>query len=134
MRKKAVIKSTDLKKIHAKLKRFEADNGSLRIAGMSLSHFLIAKVSFDDQDDEPEIRTKRIILHIIGDYSSKPEDLPDNTNLVDNLLYGDDEYSLLQIRLNLLIKEYDPTSGVSDQDVISCETVGECTTLVDSKI
>lgn len=134
MRKKAVIKSADLRKIHAKLKKFEADNGSIRIEGMSLSQFLLAKVSFDDRDDPAVIRTKRIILHIAGDYSSKPEDLADNTNLEENLLYGSDEYSLLQIRLNLLVKEYKPTSGVSDDEVGDCETVGDCTELVESKI
>lgn len=134
MKRKLTIKPTDFKKVHSKLKKLEAKDKSLKINGIALSHFLLANTSFDDQSDLPEIRTKRIILQIAGDYSSKPEDLKDNIKLRINLLFGDDEFSLLQMRLNSLVKEYKPTASISDDETSDCTTVGDCTKLVKAKI
>ncbi len=134
MKKKILIKPADFKKVHAKLKKLESKDPSLKINGLALSHFLLANTSFDDKADPPEIRTKRIILQIAGDFSTKPEDLKDNIKLGINLLFGDDEYTLLQMRLNALVKEYKPTASVSDDETNDCVTVGDCTKLVKSKI
>lgn len=134
MKRKITIKPADYKKVHATLKKLELKDASLKINGLPLSHFLLANTSFDDHADLPEIRTKRIILQIAGDASSKPEDLKDNIKLRINLLFGDDEYSLLQTRLNSLVKEYKAAAGVSENETDDCTTVGDCTTLVNAKI
>ncbi len=131
---KLTIKPADFKKVHSKLKKLESEDNSLKINGLTISNFLLANTSFDDKDDLPEIRTKRIILQIAGDFSTKPEDLKDNIKLRINLLFGDDEYSLLQMRLNSLVKELKPDASISDDETNNCTTVGDCTKLVKSKV
>lgn len=128
------LKVSDFKKVHSKLKKLEANDNSLKINGLSISSFLIANLSIDDAVDLLEIRTKRIILQIAGDFSSKPKDLKDSIKLKINLLYGDDEYSLLQMRLNSLVKEYKKSARISDNETSDCTTVGDCIELVNSKI
>lgn len=131
---KLQLKISDFNKVHSKLKKLESKDKSLKINGIPISSFLTANSNIEDKADSPEIRTKRIILHIAGDYSSRPEDLKDNIKLKINLLYGDDEYSLLQIRLNSLVKEYKKTARVTNDETNNCSSVGDCTKLVNSKI
>jgi hypothetical protein len=128
------LKISDFIKVHSKLKKLESKDQSMKINGIPISSFLTANSSFGDNADPPEIRTKRIILQIAGDFSSKPEDLNDNIKLKINLLYGNDEYSLLQIRLNSLVKEYKKTASMTNDETNNCSSVGDCTRLVNSKI
>lgn len=134
MKKKITLKTADFKKVYTQLKKLESKGDIFKINGLSLSGFLIASATFDDHDDTPEIRTKRIILQIAGNSSVKPENLPDHIKLGLNLLYGDNEYSLLQMRLNALVKTYNTKESVSDNETSDCVTVGDCTVLVNSKI
>lgn len=133
-KRKLNFRASDIKRMHSKLKKMEKKDPSFKINGLPVSSFLIANLRADDAVDTPEIRTKRIILQIAGDFSTKPIDLKDNVKLKINLLYGDDEYSLLQMRLNSLVKEYKAGASVSDDEAGDCVTVGDCTELVDSKI
>ncbi|GAB2838716.1 hypothetical protein [Ferruginibacter profundus] len=128
------LKPGDFKKLHSKLKKMEASDPSLKIGNQLLSDFLIANSLADDKTDTAAIRTKRIILHIAGNFTTKPETLNDNIDLVQNLLYGDDEYTLLQMRLDILVKEFKSSASISSSEAGDCSTVGHCTALVDSKI
>lgn len=132
--RKLKFKVSDFKKVHSALKKLEASDKKVKINGLSISDFLIANLSIDDETDSPVIRTKRIILQIAGDYSSNPAELNDNIKLTLNLFYSDNEYSLLQMRLNSLVKEYKKTANITDDETIDCATVGDCTELVISKI
>ena len=128
------LKPGDFKKLIAKIKKMEAADSSLKIGNASLSSFLIANSLADDQKDTPEIRTKRIILHIAGNFTTNPETLQDGINLRLNLLYGSDEFTLLQMRLDTLVKEFKASAGISSSEANDCSVVGDCTALVDSKI
>lgn len=129
-----ILKPGAFKKLHSKLKKMEAADSSLKIGNTLLSNFLIGNTVADDQKDTAEIRTKRRILHIAGNFTTKPETLRDNIELVKNLLYGDDEYTLLQMSLDTLVKEYKASASISSSEAGDCTTVGDCTGLVDSKI
>ncbi len=134
MKNNLKFKISDFKKVHSALKKFEIKDSSLKIKGFPISSFLIANSIIDDGNDSPGIRIKRIILHIAGDFTSKPEELNETIKLKINLLYSDDEYSLLQIRLDSLVKEYKNTASVTEDETNGCITVGDCTKLVNSKI
>ena len=131
---KIKLSASAFRKLHAKLKKIESANSNHTIDGWNLSSFLIANAAADDKTDPPAIRTKRIILQIAGDFTTKPENLKNAVDLVKHLLYGDDEYSLLQMRLDSLVKENKSTASVSDSEASDCGTVGDCVDLVDSKI
>ncbi|MBL0183748.1 MAG: hypothetical protein IPP96_16265 [Chitinophagaceae bacterium] len=128
------LKPGDFKKLHAKLKKLEVADPSLKIGNTLPSNFLIANAVADDQTDTPEIRTKRIILHIAGNFTTKPETMGDEIDLTINLLYRSDEYTLLQMRLDALVKEFKASASISSSEATGCSTVGDCTALVDEKI
>lgn len=128
------LKPGHFKMLYLKLKKIEAADPSLKIGNASLTDFLIVNSLSDDQKDSPEIRTKRIILHIAGNFTTNPATLKDGIDLVQNLLYGSDEYTLLQMRLDTLVKEYKASASISSSEAGNCSTVGDCTQLVDSKI
>lgn len=128
------LKPGAFKKLHAKLKKMEATDPSLKIDNTLMSNFLIANALTDDQTDTAEIRTKRIILHIAGNFTTKPETMGDEIDLTINLLYGSDEYTLLQMRLDVLVKEFKASASINISEATGCSTVGDCTALVDAKI
>jgi hypothetical protein len=131
---KLQLKVSDFNKVLSKLTELESKEARFKINGTPISSYLTAHASFDDKADSPEIRTKRIILQIAGDDSTKPEDLKDNIKLKINLLYGVDEYAILQMRLKSLVKEYKKTADVTKVETDNCSSVGDCTKLVNSKI
>jgi hypothetical protein len=133
MKNNVNFKISDFKKLHMTLQKLEQTDPKLKIMGLSISNFLIAKLGIEDESDSREIRTKRIILQIAGDFTSKAEELEDDLKLKINLLYSDNEYSLLHMRLNRLVKEYKNTVKVTEDEVNDCTTVGDCTKLVNSK-
>lgn len=128
------LKAGDFKKLLLKLKKMEAADPSLKIGNTLMSHLLIGNTLTDDKKDTPEIRTKRIILHIAGNFTTKPETMGDEIDLTINLLYGSDEYTLLQMRLDVLVKEFKASASINSSEAGGCSTVGDCTALVDSKI
>ena len=135
MRKPSIsIKASKFARIHAKIKNFEKENKAIKIGKMSLSSFLVANTEFlSPVAESKEVRTKRIILQIAGNYSKDPQTLQNSVQLKSSLGYGDDEYYLLQIRLDKLVKEYNKTTGISSTDVNRCEKVGDCVSLVIAK-
>lgn len=134
MKKKLEITLSDFAKLHRQIKKFEEKNGPIQIGNQKLEHFLLTRTSFADHGLTPEIRTKEIILQVAGNYDIKPEDLKDNVNLKDNLLYNDDSYSILEMRLNILIKGYKKDAVIDDDEMTGCDNVGDCVKLVDDKI
>lgn len=121
-------------KLHAKLKKLEAGDNASKIGNMRLYTFLVADAAFkDDKDDPKPIRTKRIILLIAGDFTTKPENLNGSVKLKANLRYQADEYTLLQKRLDKPVKEYLPITRVSKKEATDCEKVPDCVTLVNKK-
>ncbi|MCW3118229.1 MAG: hypothetical protein JWM28_2311 [Chitinophagaceae bacterium] len=121
-------------KLHARLKKLEQGDNVPKIGGMRLSSFLVADAALaDDKSDPKPIRTKRIVLLIAGDFTTKPENLSGSLKLKTNLGYQADEYVLLQIRLDKLVKEYIPTASVSSAEATACEKVSDCVTLVNKK-
>jgi hypothetical protein len=131
---KIKLSASAFKKLHAKLKKIELANPNHTIEGWSLSSFLLANTAVDDKNDPPAIRTKRIVLQIAGDFSTNPANLDNRVRLARDLLYGADEYSLLQMRLDALVKEYKSSASVSESEANDCVKVGDCVNLVDSKI
>lgn len=127
------LKTTDFKKIVLELKEVEKHTALPKLNGLDLSKFLMANLNLP-KGDNVSIRTKRIILQIAGDFDSDPNDLADEMKLVKNLLYGDDEYQLLQIKLDLLVKEYKKDASIADNEASDCATVKDCLDLVNAKI
>lgn len=128
------ISQTKFSKLHAKLKAFEKKNGPIKIGNSSISNFLLEHSEFEEDLEEPiQIRTKRIILRIAGDYTTSPNDLKGTDKLKSNWGYGDDEYALLQIRLNKLVKEYKDSASISKTEANDCEKVSDCIKLVNDK-
>jgi hypothetical protein len=134
MKKNFQISLGALSRVHRKLKAMEKTDPKLAIGGMKPSHFLVANTRLSDASESVDLRVKAILLQIQGDYTTSPADLPDKANLQTNLEFGDDEMSLLQIRLDTLVKEYKKGAAISDNDVSGCTTVGDVVDLVKSKI
>jgi hypothetical protein len=135
MAKKMVrISEAKFAKVHSKIKAFERKNGPIKVGAISLTNFLFANSEFPGEETESKpIRTKRIILRIAGDYTTSPNDLKGSIKLKSNLKYSGDEYSLLQTRLDKLVKEYKLSASASTAEVSDCEKVIDCIKLVDTK-
>jgi len=129
-----LLNVSDYKRLRKLLKSNPETAEKMKIGRNSIKQFLIAAVTHDDQSDPASTRVKRIILEIAGDFNTDPSSLQNSLDLAKNLMYGDDEYSLLQIRLNKLVKEYKKTASVSEDEAANCSTVGDCVSLVDGKI
>jgi hypothetical protein len=129
------ISESKFAKLHAKLKSLEKENHSFKIGSKNLSHFLLENTEFEDDTNEPwAIRTKRVILYIAGDYTTSPNDLQVTIRLKENLGYGEDEYTLLQNRLNKLVKTHDTSLSIDKEETDACEKVRDCIKLVEKKI
>jgi hypothetical protein len=126
------ISHANLAKIQKALKKNSSTLNEIRIGNQSLSKFLHNAISIESES--PELNTKAIILEVAGDHTTDPHDLPLTINLQLNLHYEDDEYALLYIRLNNLVKEYKPTASLKKSEVNDCETVEDCVDLVKNNI
>ncbi len=123
------IPETSYKKLHKKLQKYE-----IKIGNMKIGNFLIANSVIDDTGNRIATRIKRIVLHISGDFDSKPEDLQSGFELKTELRYGFEEYLLLRKRLDQLVKEYDNGARISAREANDCIIVGDCVDLISSKI
>lgn len=122
-------------KLYTKLQEIEKkENKNLKINGVSLSNYLLSATKYDDVSDSPIIRVKKVILHVGGNFTTKPENLTNTINLKINMLYGSNEYSILRKRLDALAKEYKTSATISSEEINNCATVGDCITLFNSKI
>jgi hypothetical protein len=128
------IQAKKLAQVYSKLKKLESKHATLKIGKMPLSHFLIAHSEFEnDLPESKELKTNRIILYIAGQFNTDPASLKPATRLKQNLGYQADEYSLLQIKLDKLVKQYKPTARISSGEANNCDTVGDCQDLVVKK-
>lgn len=112
--------------------RFNSDGEiSNAIAAKSLSGLKLFETGTDDQIAND---VKTIILAIVGNKNTKPRDLPDTHKLVEDLGYNDDLLDFLHIALNNYVDHKNPGASISQTEIENCETVGDCITLVKSKI
>lgn len=89
---------------------------------------------FDLKEADTETRVKKIILLIAGLFDTDPKDLYGNIELKGHLLYGSSEFSILQMRLDGLVKELKPGSSISSKETNDCKIVNDCIKLVRTKI
>lgn len=95
---------------------------------------VFAKLTPLPANESYDIATKRVILEIAGDSSTDPATLRESLKLKDNLYYGDNEYRLLQIRLNEYVQSKKKEASISTDDASGCTTVGDCVTLIGGKL
>lgn len=95
---------------------------------------MMGSAFLEDESSNIVTKTKKIILYIAGDFTSDPEELQNEIDLKDELNYQDDEYSILQMRLNKLVKEYNDDESIDEDETNDCDTVGHCVKLVQSKV
>ena len=74
---------------------------------------------------------KKAILNTKGDNSTDPYELLDAINLKDNLLFNNNDYIMLALRLNELILI--PAKKITIAEINKCKIVGDCVALVKSK-
>jgi len=84
--------------------------------------------------DTVSIEVKIIILAIIGNKTIKPQNLPDEYRLYDDLGYNDNLKEYLHIALNNYVDHKHPGSKIVQKEMDACSTVGDCIQLVKSKI
>lgn len=130
---KITIKKSDLSKLHKAIKKLEKDSDR-RIRGYKASGFLIAATDFESAEADVPLEVKTIILHVAGDFDTDPETLKDKINLTVNLLYDEDEFSILAMRLDRLVKKHNKEEEVTDEEVNECKTVGDVLKMVNEKI
>lgn len=95
---------------------------------------MMGSAFLEDESSNIVTKTKKIILYIAGDFTSDPDELQNEIDLKDELNYQDDEYSILQMRLNKLVKEYNDDESIDEDETNECDTVGDCVKLVQSKV
>lgn len=95
---------------------------------------MMGSAFLEDESSNIVTKTKKIILYIAGDFTSDPGELQNEIDLKDELNYQDDEYSILQMRLNKLVKEYNDDESIDEDETNECDTVGDCVKLVQSKV
>ena len=87
-----------------------------------------------DLGDQVSIEVKTIILAIVGNGKIKPKDLPDSFKLEEDLGYNDELLDFLHAALNNYVDHKNPGATFSQKEMDDCETVGDCVTLVETKI
>lgn len=95
---------------------------------------MMGSAFLEDESSNIVTKTKKIILYIAGDFTSDPGELQNEIDFKDELNYQDDEYSILQMRLNKLVKEYNDDESIDEDETNECDTVGDCVKLVQSKV
>lgn len=119
-----------LAKIYTVLNSNESKNESTLEKSKVTISFLLDNLEYDDHQDSKEIRTKRRVLHIRGDFARDPATLKDSRKLKTHLHFQQAEFNRLRIDLDVLIKEYKLTAKLTQKEVNDCETVGACVKLV----
>lgn len=87
---------------------------------------------FDIVDNTIDLKVKRRILNVKGNYSTDPSEVLDELDLKANLLYNANDFTLLARKLNELIT--DGSKKITDAEMKKCKTVKDCIVLVNSKI
>jgi hypothetical protein len=128
------IQATDLKKMVQKLQVLEKKQNLFKIEGWLPSQFLQLATQPNNQKDSPKNRIKTILLHLAGDYETPPEKLSDKLDLETHLLFSETDYTLLYIKMDALLKNYQPEKTISLKEIKNCRTVADCITLLETHI
>lgn len=127
------IKKTDLARLHKAIKQLEKDSDR-RVKGFKASGFLIAATDIEADEADVPLEVKTIILHVAGDFSTDPKTLKDGIKLDLNLLYDEDEFAILAMRLTKLVRKYNRAESVTTDEVTACANVGKVLEMVNEKI
>lgn len=134
-KERITIKKSDLAKLHKAIKKLEKDAESeRRVKGFKASGFLIAATDIEAEEADVPLEVKTIILHVAGDFTTDPSTLKDGVKLDVNLLYDEDEYAILAMRLTKLVKKHNKQESVSTDEVTECANVGKVLEMVNEKI
>jgi hypothetical protein len=128
------IQATDLKKMVQKLQVLEKKQSLFKIEGWLPSQFLQLAIQPNNQKESPKNRVKTILLHLAGDYETPAEKLSDKLNLETHLLFSETHYTLLYIKMDALLKNYQPEKTISLKEIKNCHTVADCMTLLETRI
>lgn len=111
-----------------KLLQAEGNNDLKKL--LSKYHATSSKLDFDKENID--LKVKRRILNVKGNYSTNPSEVIDELDLKTNLLYNSNDFILLAKKLNELISE--TTKKITTVEMKKCKTVKDCIILVNSKI
>ncbi len=128
------IQATDLQKIIKQLQLVEEKHELLTIEGLLPSQFLRYAIQPENHDESPKNRVKTMLLHIAGDYQTHGQQLSDKLDLKTHLLFAEGQFTLLFLKLNALLKQYQPERTISRKEIKDCQTVADCVALVERNI
>jgi hypothetical protein len=96
----------------------------------------LCAIQTNDAEESLKNRVKTILLHLAGDFETHSEDLSDKLSLKTNLLFKETQYKLLFLKLNALLQHYhnQPEKRISIKEIIDCQTVMDCFTLIEKTI
>jgi hypothetical protein len=95
---------------------------------------LRSRLYFQNVQEPIPIQVKRKIIsagHMAG---TTPEQLAEERKLVNDLLFGSNEFDALCIKLQKLVLQEKSDAELTCSQVSACETVGDCITLVQTTI
>ena len=125
------IQPTDLQKIIKQLQLVEEKHELLTIEGLLPSQFLLFAIQPENHSESPKNRVKTILLHLAGDYHTHGKQLSDKLDLKTHLLFAATHYTILYLKLNALLQQYQPEGKISMKEIRDCQTVADCVTLVE---
>jgi hypothetical protein len=128
------IQATDLKKMMYQLQLLEQKQSLFKIEGWLPSQFLLLATQPNNQNESPKNRVKTILLHLAGDYETAAVKLSDKLDLKTHLLFGETQYTLLHLKMDALIKSYQPEKTISLKEIKNCHTVADCMTFIEKQL
>ena len=128
------IQATDLKKMMYQLQLLEQKQSLFKIEGWLPSQFLLLATQPNNQNESPKNRVKTILLHLAGDYETAAAKLSDKLDLKTHLLFGETQYTLFYLKMDALIKSYQPEKTISFKEIKNCHTVADCTTFIEAHL
>lgn len=125
------IQPTDLQKIIKQLQLVEEKHELLTIEGLLPSQYLFFAIQPENHTESPKNRVKTILLYLAGDYQTHGQQLSDKLDLKTHLLFAEGQYTLLFLKLNALLKQYQPERTITRKEINDCQIVADCVTLVE---
>lgn len=128
------IQATDLLKIIKQLQLLEEKQSQYTIEGMPPSQFLQYAIQPNNHSESAKNRVKTILLHLAGDYETPPEKLSEKLDLKTHLLFEEAQYTLLYLKMDALIKSYQPEKKISIKEIKNCHMVSDCMTFIETHL
>jgi hypothetical protein len=128
------IQATDLKKMMHQLQLLEQKQSLFKIEGWLPSQFLLLATQPNNQNESPKNRVKTILLHLAGDYETAAAKLSDKLDLKTHLLFGETQYTLLYLKMDALLKSYQPEKTIHLKEIKNCHTVADCMNILETRI